>query len=541
MISIRAIGATALLLCVQASAFAQTSVTTYHNDLARTGVNSQETVLNTSNVHSGSFGKVYSWPVDGQVFAQPLYLPSVTIPGQGVHNVVYIVTMNNTVYAFDADSSSSTPLWSASMGASVPCLYFEPAVGYCNYGIIGPIGIYSTPVIDTTRGAIYVVSETYSPLQTGVTTFKLHALDYTTGKEKAGSPVAITGQVPGNGVGSVGGVLTFSPFLHWQHTGLALVNGNIYFGFSSRGDSGQFHGWLFGYDSLTLRRTVIKCVSPNGYGNGIWQGGAAFSADASGNVYVQTGNGGFNASTTGGTEYGEAVLKMNALSGMAITSYFVPSDQGLLDHLDYDVAAGGTIVLPGSVTLTAPMIVAGGKDGRVFLLNSANLGGYNINDSVVQEFFALTDSNPEQGSAHYGGNVFYNNNLYFWGSGDVLKQFAFSGSSFSLAHTGALQTTAYEQSAPSMSLSSNGLTAGSAILWTALTQNYSDGQTYWPGELIAYDASNVGNQLWNSGTSTSGADYAGAWSKFTPPTIANGKVYLATLNGVINVYGLRAQ
>ena len=282
-------------------------------------------------------------------------------------------------------------------------------------------------------------------------------------------------------------------------------------------------------------------MSPNYYENGIWQGGAAFSADGRGNVYVQTGNGSFNASTPGGTEYGEAVLKMDSNHNMAITSYFVPSNEWMLDEYDYDVAAGGTIVLPGPVTLTAPMLVAGGKDGRVFLLNTANLGGYNTTDTVVQEFESITNFSSSGSSAHYGAHVFYNNALYTWGSGDVLKQFAFSGDSFSLLYSGLFQSFGSWTSAPSMSVSSNGLTAGTGILWAAMSQSYSDGEAYYPGQLIAYDASNVGNQLWSSGLSTSDPNYAGSWAKFCPPTIANGKVYVATLDGQINVFGLLTQ
>lgn len=532
-----AFGLVALFTCLDASA--QVSITTYHNDNARTGVNSQETILNTSNVTAGSFGKLYSLPVDGQIYAQPLYVSSVTVPGQGTRNILYVATMNNTVYAFDADSSSPVVYWSANLGAAVPCLVLEQEGGTCDFGVVGTIGILSTPVIDVARSAIFVVAETYV---SGQAAFKLHSLSLTTGKELAGSPATISGQVAGTGYDNVGGMLSFEPYWHWQRTGLTLVNGNVYIGFAGHGDNGPYHGWLFGYNDLTLRRTVIQCMSPNFWGNGIWQGGAAFSSDSGGNVYVQTGNGSFNASSPGGTEWGEAVLKMSAIEGMAITSYFVPSDEGFLDTNDYDVGAGGTIVLPGPVTLTYPMLVAGGKDGVTYLLNTNNLGGYNANDAVVQEFQALTNSNPDYGSAHYGGNVFYNNALYFWGSGDVLKQFAFSGDAFSLQYQGSYRTDSQETTAPSMSVSSNALTPGTGILWAAHAQAYSDGGA-WPGELRAYDASNVGNELWNSGTDSSSAnpDYAGSWAKFVPPTIANGKVYLATFDGMVNVFGLLPQ
>jgi hypothetical protein len=536
-----AAGVAALVIVWVPACWAQVSVTTYHNDIGRTGVNSQETILNATNVAPGSFGKLYSLPVDAQIYAQPLYVPSVAIPGQGTHNILYVATMNNSVYAFDADSSTPIVYWAVNLGTAVPCLTLEPSwETICEAGIQGTIGILATPVIDVADNALFVVAETY--VSTTQTAFELHSLNLTTGKEKAGSPAVISGQVAGAGQDSTAGVLAFNPYWHLQRPGLSLVNGNIYIGFASHGDGGPYHGWLFGYSELTLRRTVIQCMSPNYWGNGIWQGGAAFSSDGNGNVYLQTGNGSFNASLPGGTEWGEAVLKMSAIQGMAITSYFVPSDEQLLDTNDYDVGAGGTIVLPGPVTLTYPMLVAGGKDGNVFLLNTNTLGGYNSTDAVVQEFQALTNSNPDYGSAHYGGSVFYNNALYFWGSGDVLKQFAFSGDSFSLLYTGSYQTTAYETTAPSMSLSSSGLTPGTGVLWAVHAQLYSDGFA-WPAELHAYDASNVGNELWNSGTDSSSANpnYSGSWAKFVPPTIANGKVYLATFDGVVNVFGLLPQ
>ena len=228
------------------------SVTTYHNDNARTGVNDKETILNTTNVNSATFGKLFSLPVNGQVYAQPLFVPGVEIPTKGVHNVLYVATMTNWVYAFPAESGSTTPLWAVNLGTAVPCLYFQPYYNDCDEtGISGTIGILSTPVIDVSQQAIYVVANTYVPGQTGITTFKLHSLNLSTGQENPGSPVVIRGQVNGTGQGSVGGVLAFSAFDHWQRTGLALVNGSIYFGFASHGDAGPFHGWLFGYDEVT--------------------------------------------------------------------------------------------------------------------------------------------------------------------------------------------------------------------------------------------------------------------------------------------------
>lgn len=513
-------------------------VTTYHNDNSRAGVNNAETILNTSNVNTNSFGKLYSLPVDGQIWAQPLYVPSVAIPGAGTHNVLYVATMHNSVYAFDADSGSGTPLWFLNLGPSVPCTGYYG--NFC-YGAAQPVppetGIFSTPVIDPSTNAIYVVAETAIAGTNGTETqFSLHSLNLLTGQENANSPVVISGSVPGTGYGSSGGVLPFVPNFHLQHTGLTLLRGTIYFGFATGSDDQPpFHGWLFGYNETTLAQTLIKCFSPNHYGNGVWQGGAAFSSDNSSNLYIQTGNGSFTAST-GGTEWGEALLKFNTVTS-AITSYFVPYNEITLDVYDWDLGAGGTIILPSASPLIAPMIVAGGKTGEVFLLNTANLKGYNATDNVVQEFQSLTSSSPNGTSGHFGDSVFYNNALYSWGSGDVLKRWAFSGTSFSLSGSGPVQAFPFAACAPSMSVSSNGLTSGTGILWTVDSDSYCSGGAWYTGTLRAFSTANVSTELWDSNLRGS-LDAAGNWSKFIPPTIVNGKVYLATLDGEVNVFGL---
>ena len=530
---ILALGTLAFLGHFHATFAAAVAVTTYHNDNSRVGLNNAETILNTSNVNTGSFGKLFSLPVDGQVYGQPLYVPSVAVPGQGTHNILYVTTMHNSVYAFDADSGSPTPLWRVNFGASVPCSQVSVIVNRC-YDVAPEIGILSTPVIDTSRGALYVVAETAT--STTQTQFALHALDVATGLEKTNSPKVIAGQVSGTGDASVAGVVVFDPNWHFQRTGLTLLRGNIYFGFASHSDDRPYHGWIFGYDGGTLNQVMLKCLSPNFYGNGVWQGGAAFASDSASNLYIQTGNGSFTAST-GGTEWGEALLKLNTVTN-AITSYFVPSAENFWDSRDYDMGAGGAILLPGSSLLVAPMVVAGGKEGTVFLLNSANLKGYNTVDNVVQEFQALTYGDPWSGTAaHFGDSVFYNNALYFWGAGNTLKRYAFSGNSFSLSSSSANASPIYTTSAPSMSISSNGLVPGTGILWAADSDGWSNGYAAFTGTLRAYSTADVSTELWDSNQRGS-LDYAGNWSKFIPPTIVNGKVYLATLDGKVNVYGL---
>jgi hypothetical protein len=529
----------AMLAQIQPSRAASVAVTTWHNDNSRDGVNSSETILNTSNVSSTTFGKLYSLPVDGQIYAQPLYVPSVLIAGgnfPGTHNVLYVPTMHNTVYAFDADSSIPEILWSHNLGTSVPCT--QLAVNCAGVNLQPEIGILSTPVIDVANNSIFVVAQTSVSLTQ--TQFSLHSLNLTTGAENPHSPVVISGQVAGTTTfGGNGSVLPFDPNWHWQRTGLTLLRGNIYFGFGSIGDVGPWHGWIFGYNETTLNQVVIKCTSPDFYGNAVWQGGAAFAADNASNLYITTGNGSFNAST-GGTEWGEGLLKLNTVTN-TFTSYFVPSINNFLDLQDLDVSSAGALILPAASPLVAPMIVSGSKYGTVYVLNTANLKGYNQTDQVVQEFQSLTAPNwTNAASLHFGGNVFYNGALYTWGSGDVLKRWPFNGSSFATTLTapnlGSYQEYAAYVSAPSLSISANGTAAGTGILW-ASTAPYYSGVPGDEGVLRAYNAANLSTELWDS-TMRGSLDDAGSWSKWTPPTIANGKVYVATLDGAVNVYGL---
>ena len=490
------------------------SVTTWHNDNGRTGANPNETILNTSNVNPSSFGKLYSLPVDAQIYAQPLYVPSVAIPGNGVHNVLYVATENNSVYAFDADSSSPQALWHVNLGVPVPS----------GANIAPYIGILSTPVIDVSRNAIYLVAETYINSNAQ---FYLHSLDITTGKDRVGSPALISGQVPGVGAGSSNGTVAFVPFQNLQRTALLDLNGKIYVGFGSHADTWPYHGWLFGFDGVSLRRLMVTCFSPNGYGAALWQGGAGLAADSTGNIYFATGNGDFNPAVG---DYGDSVLKLNAPAGLVMTSTFTPHNQLQFESADLDLGSGGVLVMPGSPLLTAPMVLAGGKDGQIYLLNSANLGGYNPSDAVVQEWNSV--------SQRFGGNVFYNNMLYVWCVGDALRMFSFDGNAFTPIPPpqGAFQPYVSYSNSPAMALSANGLNPGTAILWAAHSQNGSDDGADHPGMLHAYDAVS-GQELWNSLQNS--ADYPGAWAQWSPPTVANGKLFMATFDSGVAVYGLK--
>jgi hypothetical protein len=514
----------ALFISVAIAGGAFGQVTTYHYDNARTGANLNETVLTTSNVNVNTFGKLFSLPLDGQVYAQPLYVPSLAIPQKGLHNVVYVATEHNSVYAFDADLPGS-PLWQVNLGPSMPY-----AVCCAPRDLLPEIGITSTPVIDRNSGILYVVAESY---ESGVTYFRLHALDITTGIDTL-TPAVIQGSVPGNSSDSRGGVLTFAPFTQWQRPGLLLLNGNVYIGFGSHQDTTPYHGWLFAYSAATLQQTGILSFSPDGGENGVWQGGVGLTADAGGNIYIETGNGPFNANT-GGRDYGDSIVKVGTSGSLAILDYFTPSTQASDNANDWDLGSSGVLLIPGT-----SLGVAGGKDGKLYVFSTANLGQFHAGgDQLVQEWQATFAYVGTPGGFWGGNYIYYNSALYGFGERDLLKTFLFSGSLFST--TPASQSTFIVPSGfandPAISISANGLVAGTGIVWAAFSSNGVADGSLQPGVFHAFDAANTSRELWNS-NQNSARDYSGSWAKWCPPIVANGKVYLASFDKVLNVYGL---
>ena len=514
----------------------QVSVLTQHNDNARTGQNVNETLLNTSNVNQNSFGKLFWRTVDGFIYAQPLYVPGLNIQG-ATHNVVYVATQHNSVYAFDADNPNAPdPLWQANLGTPVPsqdiCIITgDTNPGDCPYYDISPeIGVTSTPVIDSVAGIIYVVSRTKNTSNSTYHDY-LHALSLTTGVEQLVGPVEITGQVSGTGVGSSGGILTFDPTYHHQRPALLLVNGVLYIGFGSVGDIGTYHGWVMSYNASTLQQEAIFCVSPDGNEDGIWAAGQGPVADASGNVYVITANGDFNANT-GGIDYGDSYLKFSGPS-LAVTDYFTPSDQGTLDTGNIDLGSGGPMLIPGT-----SLLVGMGKDGILRVVNTTDMGKYNSSvDNDVQEFTATP--NPFFGSPIYWSSPNNGPVVYIWGAADYLKALQFTGSKFNTTPVsqGTILNTQGISNAAALSVSANGSITGTGIVWsTASLSGWASGVQV-PGVLRAFDATNLATELWDS-TQNSTRDNVGNSAKFNPPTIANGKVYVGSFSGQLQVYGL---
>jgi len=492
-----------------------TGVLTYHNNNARDGQNMTETILTTSNVNSTQFGKVFAYSVDGMVYAQPLYVSHVSINGN-VHNVVYVVTQHDSVMAFDADAGGA-PLWTKS--------FINPAQGITsipstdvNTPITPEIGITSTPVIDGNTGTMYVVAATK---ENGAHTHRLHALDIVTGAEKFGGPTQIQGSVPGTATDNVGGVITFTPILQLQRSALLLANGNIYIAFASHNDTHQYHGWLMSYDATTLQQKAIWNSTPDGIRGGIWMAGSGPSADANGNVYIVTGNGTFNANTTGGKSYSDSVLKFNP--DLTLADYFTPFNQDALNSGDIDLGSSGFVLFADQTGATPHIGVVAGKEGRIYILNCDNLGKF----SVVDDSKAVQTIPEALGTTANGRNlstaVLWPNNVFYTGRNDFAKQFQVSNSMLTI--TPVQQSTHQFGFSNTNALSANGSTNG--ILWTI------EGGA---NVLHAFDASNISTELYNT-TQAGSRDSLGTTVRFNVPMIANGRVYVAIQNQVV-VLGL---
>ncbi len=515
----------------------QVAVTTHHNDNGRTGQNLTEIVLNTSNVNVNTFGKLFSRAVDGQIYAQPLYVPHLAVAGQ-IRNVVYVATQNNTVYAFDADDpTASSPLWRVNFGTPVPSTDVDPACA----DITPQVGITSTPVIDTNSGTIYVVAKTKNTSDSSYH-FNIHALELVTGKEKFGGPTEITAQVPGTGVESVGSTVTFEPLQQFNRPGLLLANGIVYVAFGSACETPPWHGWILGYSASTLQPLAVLNTTPNGSDGGIWGGGQGLLADSDNNIYVMTGNGTFNP-TTG--DYGDSILKISTASGLVIVDYFTPTNQADLDAADLDLGSGGPMALPGT-----NLIVGSGKDGVVRVLDTTNLGQFSATtNNNVQNFQGTNglDWTGQSWAAVFQGAPIYWNSpnhgpvIYIWGGNDFLKAYQFVNGVFQTtpASQGTiLEALGYSNSVP-LSLSANGNHAGTGIVWGSGALSADANRHTVAGILRAFDATDLTNELWDS-RQNAARDDLGNYAKFSPPTIANGKVYQATFSNQLVVYGLLA-
>src|SRR5690349_6942312 len=503
---------------------ASAGVFTYHNDIARTGQNLNETTLTWTNVNQAQFGKKFSYTLDGIPYASLLYVAGVSIAA-GVHNVVYVATEHDSVYALDADGLSPTPLWQVS--------FIDPARGITtissvdmNNDDLGPeIGITCTPVIDEGSGTLYVVAKT-KEVAGGITNYvqRLHALDITTGAEKFGGPVVIQASVSGTGDGNDGnGHVPFDAFRENQRPALLLSNGVVYIAFASHGDQGPYHGWVLGYDATTLQQVMVYNDTANGGLGGIWQSGGGLSADSAGNIYFVTGNGTFDADT-GGVDYGDSIVKISPNG--TVLDYFTPYDQATLSALDLDLGSGLPLLLPDQSGAHPHLLVTAGKDGTIYVIDRDNMGHFNpsSNNQIVQSLVNIFRL------GNFGAPVYFNGFVYFSPWGMTVQAFQLNNGLLSAAPTSQSSGAFFGFPGGMLAISANGATDG--ILWAVERPDPSI-----PGVLHAYKATDLGSELYNSNQAGSRDTFDFPAVKFNIPLVANGKVYVASVSQ-LTIYGL---
>ena len=500
-------------------------VITYHYDNLRTGQNTSETTLTPANVTQTKFGKLGSFTVDGHVDAQPLYLSNVAIPNKGAKNVLYAVTEHDTVYAFDADSvngSTSTVLWSASMLASGESSSDDRGCGQ----VTPEIGITSTPVIDRTRNAIYVVA--VSKTSGGSYIHRIHALNLTSGAELFGGPTTITATYPGSGANSSNGNVVFDPKQYNERPGLLQIGATIYTTWGSHCDAGPYTSWVMSYSADTLQQTSVLNLVPNGNEGGIWMAGTAPAADASGNIYFIIGNGDFGTTldTNGfpaNRNCGNCFAKISSTVPLTLLDYFTPLNTVSESGSDTDFGSGGPVLLPDVVDSngkTRHLGVGSGKDANIYVVDRDNMGKFNASqDNIYQQI------NGQLSGGVWAKPSYFNGTVYYGAVGDSIKAFpVVTGKLTTSPASHTTHTFGYPGATPSISAS--GTTNG--IVWVV-----ENGGT---AVLHAYDATNLATELYNSNQAANSRDQFSG-NKYITPMVANGKVYVGSTSSVA-VFGL---
>jgi len=509
---------------ITSTASTGTDVVTYHNDIARTGQNVTESVLSLDRVSVSTFGRIGFLSVDGKVDAQPLYLSALAIPGNGTHDVVYVATEHDTVYAFEAGTGAV--LWQRSLlGAG------ETTSDTRNCSQVVPeIGITSTPVIDRSRGptgVIYVIA--MSKNASGVYFQRLHALDAALGTEMFGGPTTVQASYPGIGAGSSNGSVIFDPKQYEERAGLLLLNGQILTTWTSHCDIDPYTGWIIAFDAGTLTRSSVLNVTPNGSRGGLWMAGAGPAADAQGNVYVLDGNGTFDTTLTvdglpNRGNFGNAFLKIATGSGLSVADYFATFDTVARSNTDTDLGSGGALVLPDlidSTGVTRHLAVGAGKDAHIYVVDRDAMGKWNASSNQNYQ-----DINGALGGSVFSMPAYFSNTLYYGASGRQLKAFPITNARLASAATSA-SAVSFTFPGTTPSISAAGTANG--IVWAVENKN--------PAVLHAYDARDLSHELYNSSQAPNSRDTFGAGNKFITPTIVNGRVYVGTTNGVA-VFGM---
>ena len=498
-------------------------VTTSQYDNLRTGATLNEKILTSQNVNPRQFGKLGAFKVDGPVYAQPLFLPSVEIPGKGTHDALYVATEHDSVYAFDANRPGDPPLWKVSFldksrgvralsEDMVDCPFIRPEVG-----------ITSTPVIDVKTGTLYVLARTMIPHKVGDDEYfqHLHALAITTGVEKFGGPKLISASVPGKGAGSAKGQVAFDPLRENPRAALTLANNAVYLAWASSCDVDPYHGWVMAYDPQTLAQKAVLNVNPDGSEAGIWLSDTGPAADAEGNLYVPTGNGTFDAAF-GGRDYGDSVLKLDG-SSLAIRDYFTPHDQDRISNADTDVGASGPTLLPDQPGPHRHLLLQPTKDSTIYVIDRDNMGKFRRDSDALVEVIQLPG--PALGAMAY-----WNGHAFFAASDDYLRSYAVRNGQLTVSASSKMK---FPDNGATPSISANG--SKNAIVWAITTKPWN-GPDNKPAVLYAFDATKLGQPIYTS-EQNSQRDRAALATRFVIPVVVNGRVYFGT-RGEVDVYGL---
>jgi hypothetical protein len=526
-------------------------VLTWRYDLTHQGQNTSETALTPANVNVSSFGKLFTVSVDSTVYSQPLYVPGLKMSDGLVHNVLFVATENDSIYAFDADSNggaNTDPIWKVTLldaahgaGPGATAVPADPQ-GIAPQGDIGPtIGITGTATINPATNTMYVVANTF---EKGTYFSRLHAINIITGAEQSSpavqkSPVVISATVTGTGTGSSGGQLSFDPLIENQRPALDFYNGYVYVGYAAHGDIGPYHGWLFAYNATTMAPSAALCLSPNGAGAGIWASGAGLPIDddaTGGRMFVVTGNNGTEDDKDTPTiyppfanaQFGESIIDFSlANGGITATDAFTSFNSVSLDGADLDQGSGGILMVPDQGEPNPHILVQAGKEGRLLVLNRDNLGGNNTGGTSNPK--ALQDITGEIGGL-WSTPAYWNGNVYIWGSKDYPKLLSLTNGD--LSETPASQSSVYSAfPGASFSISSNGTEDG--IAWAVRSDQYV---TYGEAVLYAWPANSLATPLYESDTNAA-RDTVGIATKFSIPIVTNGKVYVVAQDEV-DVYGL---
>jgi hypothetical protein len=492
----------------------------YNN--SRTAANLHEYVLNQSNVNVNDFGKLFARTVEGDIYAQPLYIQGLDMPDKQKHNVVFVATMHNMVYAFDADDpAQGDPLWKTDLGTPFTKNVFFDIPG-------GEVGVLATPVIDLNTKTMYLTSRNQI---NDHAQYQLHALDITTGLEKGGSPVAINLSVKGTGLNNVNGTITINSDNQLQRTGLLLHDNKLFFGFGSNNDQGDWFGWLVAYDATTLKLVDVMNTAPNGYQAGIWMGGSGIATDGD-YLYTAVANG-VNSIVRGGVDYGMSILKLKFDSKFEVVDYYMPNNYDQLTADDSGLGSTGIILVPNT-----DIMIAGGKDGNLYVVHQKQLGKYNPKAETSIQIISLGAGGmfvtPVIWDSGPGGRP----TVYAWNISDSLRAFSINSQNQSLIAQPSSESTLKAVGRPTggMTVSSNGTDTTTGILWATFAPE-ADKNGEGRGALVAFDATNLKHILWSSDQNKD-RDALGILSKFASPTVVNGKVYVGTFSDELSVYGL---